>query len=166
MSSFNSCCTTYERTIERSTQRKEVSFLNACLQNQNLFYEKIVLLFRMFQNLWRPRGLSAVAVRVPMPAFTGRASGLPLVARALPFTQGTARTGLPLPSRAGRVGQTWSIVSNLSLPSRVSESSKVFSHFFNLGKPFYSERNFLVFYGPNIGHPNRLHTTKLQRRFL
>ena len=28
-----------------------------------------------------------------MPAFTGRASGLPLVARARPFTQGTARQG-------------------------------------------------------------------------
>ena len=37
-----------------------------------------------------------------MPAFTGRASGLPLVARARPFTQGTARPGLPLPSRAER----------------------------------------------------------------
>jgi hypothetical protein len=54
----------------------------------------------LVRNIWRPRGLSAVAVCVPMPAFTGRASGLPLVARARPFTQGTARPGLPLPSRA------------------------------------------------------------------
>jgi len=42
-----------------------------------------------------------------MPAFTGRASGLPLVARARPFTQGTARHGLPLPSRAEHSGRTF-----------------------------------------------------------
>ena len=59
-----------------------------------------------FPCFWRPRGLSAVAVCVPMPAFTGRASGLPLVARARPFTQGTARPGLPLPSRAVCSGQS------------------------------------------------------------
>lgn len=137
MSSFNSCCTTYDRTIERSTQRKEVSFPNACLQNQNLFYEKIVLLFRMFQNLWRPRGLFALAVRVPMPAFTGLATGLPLVARALPFTQCTARTGLPLPSRAGRVGQTWSFWGNSQQPVTRTPNFRViegFLPFFQFGQ--------------------------------
>jgi hypothetical protein len=46
-----------------------------------------------------------------MPAFTGCASGLPLVARAHPFTQGTAQPGPPLPSRAGCVGQMGNPVS-------------------------------------------------------
>jgi hypothetical protein len=99
--------------------------------------KKIVLLFRMFQNLWRPRGLFALAVRVPMPAFTGRASGLPLVARALPFTQGTARTGLPLPSRAGRVGQTWSFWGNSQQPVTRTPNFRViegFLPFFQFGQ--------------------------------
>ena len=52
-------------------------------------------------NIWRPRGLSAV-VALFRPAFTGRGSWLPLVARPRPFMQGLTIGKLPLPSRAER----------------------------------------------------------------
>jgi hypothetical protein len=86
---------------------KNLIFCPKLSRNRYPFYAPTLFTLLLFVSTFlcafrRPRGLYAVAVCVPMPAFTGRASGLPLVARARPFTQGTARPGLPLPSRAER----------------------------------------------------------------